>query len=232
MTTNSLILLFVIAFFSSCNFKSADTYLEESKLAVIKEDYRSAINLLNKAIQKNPKLKEAYLQRGLCYENISKKDSAVIDYKTVLNLDPNNTTAWFYTGLCKYSENKLDEAIENYNQALITKGAVKPSDTSAIPLIADTNTTATHQKAGAFDIQPVQLYYQRGLAYYAAQQPKKAYRDFQTCIAQKYNLDECFYLSSVCWLAGNKSNTPCDTFKLNSVQGKNMAKNHLAHLCK
>ena len=209
-----------MAAFSSCNFKSANTYLEESKQAVAKEDYRSAINLLNKAIQKDPQLKEAYLQRGLCYENISKKDSAVIDYKAVLDLDPNNTTAWYYTGLCKYSENKLDEAIANYNQALITKGILNPSDTSAIRLIADTSTTTA------------QLYYQRGLAYYAAQQPQKAYRDFQTCIAKKYNLDECFYLSSVCWLEGNKKNTPCDSFILNSEQGKNMIKNHLAHLCK
>ncbi len=222
----------MIATFSSCNFKSADTYLEESRQAVAREDYRNAINLLNKAIQKDSQLKEAYLQRGLCYENISKKDSAVIDYRTVLNLDPNNTTAWYYTGLCKYSQNKLDEAIESYSRALITKGAINPSDSSAARFIADTNAVTTFQKNGMPDILPVQLYYQRGLAYYAAQQPQKAYRDFQTCIAQKYNLDECLYLSSVCREAGNKSNTPCDTFKLNSAQGKNMAKNHLAHLCK
>ena len=229
MTPRSLILFVVIAI-SSCNFKSADTYLQESKLAVEKEDYRTAINLLNTAIHKNPRLKEAYLQRGLCYQNIARKDSAINDFKIVLGFDPANTTAWYYTGLSKYSDNKFDEAIESYNKALITKGIANPSDTAAIRIIADTNDM--QKTAGAFDVAIVQLYYQRGLAYYALKQTQKAYRDFQTCIAQKYNLDECFYLSSICWLAGNKSNTPCDTFKLNSAQGKNMAKNHLAHLCK
>lgn len=225
-----LIILFIMpVIFWSCSFKSADNYLQESKLAVQKEDYRSAINLLNQAILKNPKFKEAYLQRGFCYQNIAQKDSAINDYKAVLLLDPRNTNAWYYTGLCQYSINKPEEAIENYNKALLIYGADKPVDTAKQSSIAD---TAINEKQGIINVQPVQLYYQRGLAYYAAQQPQKAYRDFQTCIALKYNLDECIYLSSLCWMAGNKNNTPCDTFDVNSPQGKNMAKNHTAHLCK
>jgi tetratricopeptide (TPR) repeat protein len=223
-----LVLFILVIVFSSCNFTSADTYLQQSKLAIEKEDYRSAINLLTKAIHKDPQLKDAYLQRGLCFQNLSNKDSAIHDFEKLLSFDPKNTCAWYYAGLCQYSQNKFNEAIESYNQALITKGITNPVDTSANRVIvADTNATV-----GSCKVLPVQLYYQRGLAYYAAHQPQKAYRDFQTCIVQKYNLDECFYLSSICWLAGNTNNTPCDTFKLNSAQGKNMAKNHLAHLCK
>lgn len=203
--------------------------MQKAKLAMEKEEYRNAINLLNQAILNNPKLKEAYLQRGFCYQAIAQKDSAINDYNTVLSLDPKNTNAWYYTGLCKYSSNKPEEAIENYNKALFIKGAENTAD--SVGQYLNTNSGVT-EKQGIANVQPVQLYYQRGLAYYAAQQPQKAYRDFQTCITQKYNLDECIYLSSLCWMEGNKNKTPCDTFDINSPQGKNIAKNHTAHLCK
>jgi len=231
MPSRYLILFLIIASFTGCDFTSADTYLQESKLAVEREDYRGAIELLNKAIRKNSTLKEAYLQRGLCYQKIVRKDSAISDFKTLLGLDSSNTSAWYYTGLCKYSQDKFNEAIRSYNRALLTKGITNLSDTSAFTNIADTNTNGIY-KATAFDIPVAQLYYQRGLAYYATDQILKAYYDFKTCTAQKYNLDECSYLSSLCRIAINKSKNDSDAVNINSANEKNIAKYCLSHLCR
>jgi len=229
----SLIIILIIAtFFNSCYLKSADTYLQEAGAAGKKGDYSTAIILLNKAIHKNPRLKEAYIQRGLCYENINQGDSAINNYKTLLAFAPDNTTALYYTGLCKYRQNKFEEAIENYNKALITKGVANPSDTSNFQLVMDLNKDGILADEAAFDVSACQIYYERGLAYYSTQQIKRAYYDFQNCITQKYNLDECFYMSGLCWQAANKNDKACEAFKQSSAYGNNMAKNHLEHLCK
>jgi tetratricopeptide (TPR) repeat protein len=57
-------------------------------------NYNAAITFFDKAIQNNPKLKEAYIQRGLCYENLQQDSLAINDYKKLLSIDPKNTTAF------------------------------------------------------------------------------------------------------------------------------------------
>lgn len=218
MLPRCFILFLTVVLFNSCDFKSADAYLQESKAAVEREDYRTAIDLLNKAIHKDSRLKEAYLQRGICYENIARKDSAINDYKTLLSFDANNTSAWYFTGHCKYSQNKFAEAVACYNQALHSKGMMNPN--------------GLHKTDSIFDIPASELYYQRGLAYYATDQVPKAYSDFQTCIAQKYKPDECAYLSSLCRMATNKNNKAGDSTGINSANAKNIAKYCLSHLCR
>ena len=224
-----LILLPATIFFNSCNFKSAEAYLAESKIAGEKGDYSAAIKLLDNAIDKNPTLKEAYLQRGRCFENVHQEESAISDYKKVLDIDPDNTTAFYYAGLCRFRQNKFDAAIEFYNKALITKGVPNPSDTTTLLQTTDPNKNGM---SAAFDVPSSKIYYERGLAYYKTLQTQRAYRDFQNCIAQQYNLDECFYMSGLCLQAVNKNDKACESFKQSSTYGNSMAKNQLDHLCK
>ena len=152
-----LLLLTSIVLAAGCNFKSADAYLKESRAAGEKGNYRAAIILLDKAILKNPKLKEAYIQRGLYYENIQLDDSAINDYKTLLRFDTGNTIAFFNIGLCKYRQNKFDEAIESYNNALLTKGVNNPSDTSKIQLVPDLNKNGLLAERAAFDVPSAKI---------------------------------------------------------------------------
>ena len=121
--------------------------------------------MLDKAILKDPKLKEGYIQRGLCYENIKQDEKAISDYNTLLSFDPNNTTAFYYIGLCKYRQNKFQEAIENYDKALITKGVSNPSDTSSVQIVLDLNKNGILGDQAAFDVASYEIYYERGLAY-------------------------------------------------------------------
>ncbi|MGG9961667.1 tetratricopeptide repeat protein [Ferruginibacter sp. SUN106] len=229
MTPRFFILLFVIAAFASCDFKSAATYLQESKLAGENGDYNHAITLLNKAIDKNPKFKEAYIQRGLYYENLHHEDSALYNYTTLLSFDSANTIALYHSGLCKFKQKKFDEAIANYNKALVIKGIPNPSDTSLVLVLADVNKNNVAAAEPALTVSAVQLFYDRGWAYYSSEQIERAYHDFRTCIAQKYNLDECFYMSGLCWQAATKK--ACDAFKKGATYGS-MASNHSLPLCR
>lgn len=232
MTIRLFIMLFTIASFTSCDLKSAGDYLKEGHSIGLTGNYEAAIPLFDKAIKKNPRLKDAYIQRGLCYENIKQDSLAINDYQKLLSFDPKNTTAFYYIGLCKYRQNKFEEAIEFYNKALFTKGIPDQSDTSTVQIALDLNKNGILAEQAAFDVASAQIYYERGLAYYATQQIKRAYRDFQNCITQKYNLDECFYMSGLCLQAANKSDKAYDTFKQSPAYGNSMAKNQLDHLCK
>ena len=233
MTSRSIITIFAtVSFLTSCGLKSADTYLKESRVVAEKGDYKSAIALLDKAILKDPKLKEAYIQRGLCYEYLNQDEKAISNYNALLSFDPNNTTAFYYIGLCKYTQKKYQEAIEFYNNALITKGVSNPSDTSSPQLVLDLNKNGILGDQAAFDVASYEIYYDRGLAYYLTGQIKRAYYDFENCINQKYNLGASNYMVGLCWLTANKKDKACEAFKQGSFYGDSLSKTQILKECK
>lgn len=217
----------LILFLVGCH--SADYYLKQGHDIGLTGDYKAAILLFNKAIQKNPKLKEAYIQKGLCYEYINQYDSAVISYKALLSFDPNNTMAFYYIGLCKFKHDQFKESIEYYNKAFITKG-VNPSD--SFNVILDLNKDGLLGEIAAYDIPSHELYYKRGIAYYSLKDIKKAYSDFQNCIQQGYYVGQSYYMVGLCWLAVNKNDKACDAFKEGSFNGDSLATKQFNELCK
>jgi len=227
-----IVILTTVSFLTSCDLKSADTYLKESRTIGEKGDYKSAIVLLDKAILKDPKLKEAYIQRGLCYENIKQDEKAINDYNTLLSFDPNNTTAFYYIGLCKYRQNKFQEAIENYDKALVTKGISNPSDTSSVQIVLDLNRNGILADQAALDVASYEIYYERGLAYYSTQQIKRAFYDFQNCINQKYQLGESNYMIGLCWLTVNKKDKACEAFRQGAFYRDSLSKTQIQEVCK
>jgi len=191
---------------ASCNFKSADDYVLESNKHADKGKYKEAIALLDKAIEKDPRHRGAYLNRGLCHEKLKELTSAILDYKALLKIDLKNTAALYNIGTCKYDLNLFQEAVEYYNKALQTKGYSVDSDTSGKP-----NITIVWNKNGIiedakFDIESNQLFYQRGLAYYQLNKFRSAYADFYNCLTQNYYVTDCHYMIALCYIeSGNKA---------------------------
>jgi len=233
MTFRLIITILTVSFLTSCDLNSADTYLKEGHDVGLTGDYKSAIKLFDKAIQKNPKLKEAYIQRGLCYENINQDDKAINDYNTLLSFDPSNTTAFYYIGLCKYKQKNFEESIQFFNKALITKGVSNPTDTSNVQIVIDFNKNgllAVDQ--AAFDVASYEIYYERGLAYYSTKQIKRAFYDFENCIRHKYMLGESNYMIGLCWLTANKKDKACEAFKQGVFYGDSLSKTQILEECK
>src|ERR1700690_2372748 len=91
--------------------KSAEDYLSEGQDLSSAGNFKEALLVYEKAIQKDPFLKDAYIQSGLCLENLNLQDSAISIYRKLLYLYPDNTAAYYYSGICKYRQEKFDEAI-------------------------------------------------------------------------------------------------------------------------
>jgi tetratricopeptide (TPR) repeat protein len=230
MTFRSIIYILTTVLFLACNFTSADSYVKLGHDIGMKGNYREAIVTYNKAIDKDPKFKEAYIQKGLCYEYLNQVDTAIKVYKDLLSFDPNNTTAYYYIGLCMARQNKHLEAIEFYNKALLSSG-VNPDDTSNAQILITWNKDLmTADKASSY-VPSYEIFYERGLAYYSTQQTKRAFLDFNNCISQKYNLGQCNYMIGLCWLKANKKVNACDAFRTGSLYGDSLSKVQLIEEC-
>ena len=70
---------------------------------------------LDKAIEIDPSLTSAYLNRAYVYQNLGDMDRALIDYNTVIELD--ETVAAAYSGRAR-----LYELLEDIDQALLDYG--------------------------------------------------------------------------------------------------------------
>ena len=188
--------LFGLCLLSGC--KSGEDYLSKGLNLSSEGNSKAAILFFEKAIQKNPFLKDAYIQLGLSLENLNQQDSAINVYLKLLKLYPDNTAAYYYSGICKYSQKKYKEAISMFNMAIDTKGGFNPTDTSSLQALLDLNKDNFESESVETDIPTRDILYDRGMAYYKTGQLKSACYDFTNCIFQKYNTGPSHYMIGLC----------------------------------
>ncbi|TMI62011.1 MAG: tetratricopeptide repeat protein [Bacteroidetes bacterium] len=223
-------ILFTIFLYSCTSFGD---YLQKADTAIEKEDYREAINFLNKALSKKKYLAEAYSEKAHCYTKLNKDDSAIIVYEQLLVFDPNNTLAFYNLGLCKYRQEKFDEAIDYFNDAMKTKG-YNPNDTSKSQLIMEYTQGGKELLGmdGKFDISFSEIFYMAGLVYYKTGKIKKAYRYFMDCISKGFNVPESHYMIGLCWLSAGDNQKACESFKTSQISGYALAIEQFEKNCK
>lgn len=118
---------------------SADLY-EHAKKLFDDGKYEEAIANLDRAIEKNPDSKNAYLLRGASYDYIGQYDQAIQDYSRAIEIDPQFVAAYnnrgsVYITLEQYEKGlpDLDRALElnprnansYYNRAIINTHLAK-----------------------------------------------------------------------------------------------------------
>jgi tetratricopeptide (TPR) repeat protein len=191
-----MICLLSFSLLSGC--KSAEDYLSEGEDLSSAGNFKTALLNFEKAIQENPFLKDAYIQLGLCHENLNQQDSAIRVYMKLLHLYPDNTAAYYYSGICKYKQEKFDEAIAFFDKAIDTKGGFNSADTTSIQALIDLNKDNFESESPEIDIPTREILYDRGMAYYKTGQIKNASFDFANCIIQKYNTVTSYYMIGLC----------------------------------
>lgn len=206
-----VIYIIIIISLVSCDLKSAKDYYKSATLNFNNQNYREAINLYSKAINKSPEFIEAYLDRGLCFEALNIIDSAVLDYNRVLKMDTVNIQALHNIGICKSKQDLFSDAHYYFTKALNIKGF----NDSSVSIVMDMNKSFVWaDEIKSFDVPSYQIFYDRGLANYNLKKIKSAYFDFNRCIESKYNLGESYYMVGLCWLAANNKTKACEALKL------------------
>ena len=92
-------------------------------------EYESAKLNLNKAIELDPKLSAAYVNRGLLAAAQDRLEDALRDYDEALKLDPDRSTALLNKGMALYRLGKFNEAFLAF-QATINRAQPEPDELS------------------------------------------------------------------------------------------------------
>lgn len=114
-----------------------------------KNNFNTAIEYFNRAIEINPNYKYGYFNRATAYAKLEDYQNAINDYNKVIDLDVNWADAYRFRGLTYYNMNLYNEAISDFNTLI------------------------------KFNILDAQAYYLRGRTYYLMDNMKNmAIKDF------------------------------------------------------
>ena len=80
--------------------------------------HRRAIDDLNRAIELDPNLATAYLNRGAAYNSLGQYERAIDDLARAIKLDPRNAGAHTNIGLAYFMVNQYDHSIESLSEAV------------------------------------------------------------------------------------------------------------------
>jgi hypothetical protein len=89
-------------------------------------NYVGGINLLQKAIEKEPKFWEAHLLAGEYFEYIGKFDNAIAAYETALQINPNHSTSgstFFFLANLQHATGQYEKSIRNLDIFTLNKNA-------------------------------------------------------------------------------------------------------------
>ncbi len=107
----------VVACASEKDLKRADGYYQEG-VALLRADPQRAFVSFQRAVQDNPRHKDALYYLGHLYAQQGKLEAAEEKFREVLRIDPDYSEAHTYLGQVVAQQGRWDEAIAAYHRAL------------------------------------------------------------------------------------------------------------------
>ena len=219
-----------------------DNYTTYSGAAVVKEkagDLQGALNELNMAVEKNPKLDEAYLFRASILYKLSDFTSALSDYNQAVTLYNGNKktlqSALYGRGLAKARLNDnqgaildFDSAITlfpSYSEAFTNRGIAKAKLGMFKEAIADLD------KAIAIEPKDEKPYFNRAGAYAALGDLKRAIKNLNDAIRVKPDYAQAYYMRGKILMQSASQKEACSDFKKAYEMGYAPAKQEIDHYC-
>lgn len=92
--------------------KEAQYLVQQAREKSMSGDHSSALNYLNKAINRNPKYVDAYVLLGNCQDCLDKYEDAIASYDKALQIDPGHAEAWFNKGISLKKFGQTKEALQ------------------------------------------------------------------------------------------------------------------------
>ena len=219
-----LILLFCLTFLSSCDFfLTPEDYLHQAERLSESGKYKEAIKLADKAIIKNNKFVEAYINRALYYLKLGNDKKSLLDLKKAITIDPKNTLA-LYDITMIYSNR------EDYPMVLYFANKTFESKDVGIGCYIDTNNNA-FGNSGKIDIPSHMIYFERAKANYNLSKLKEAGNDFLMCIDDNYKNAECHYWIAFIYLKVGNTKLACENFNTAKLLGDKGAEIEIEKYC-
>lgn len=145
-------------------------------------EYHTAIEVYDKILSKDPDNIYALLNRGVNKSNTNEKQGAIEDYSQVIALNQKNTLAWVNRAKVKYELQDYIGSIKDLNEAARHSRKVK------ITIYND-----VLRSENDYDVDYIEVIYERGWSCLKADSIQQAYKDFNLCITDNYRLEESYY---------------------------------------
>jgi tetratricopeptide (TPR) repeat protein len=166
--------------------------------------WRDSVSLWTDVLSKNPRIPEAYNNRGIAYANVSDYDRAVADYRRALALDPNFARAFINRGLVYQQAGDFIRALLDLDQAV----ALAPRDADAyynrgnVFMKLEDYQKAVSDYSAAVRNNPgyFQAYTNRGNAFCRTGAYDRGIADYDTALAVNPEFGEAYYNRAVAFL--------------------------------
>jgi len=116
---------FIVTLFLLASCKQTNDQLFDKAYSLTKEkQYDNAIEIYNELIQRNGKLQLAYYNRGFCYINTKKYQSALADFNKVMDLQTHDDVILTFNKDMPYADEEVRAQVPYYD-ALYQRAQVK-----------------------------------------------------------------------------------------------------------
>jgi len=166
--------------------KTAEQWLEDASAAYAVGNCQEVVEACSKAIELDPKLARAYVNRGVAYYIMGELDKAMADYNKAIKLNPDDAWAYYNRGVTNRKLGETEKAITDYNKAIeldpkyvdayVNRGVAYCKMGEFEKAMADYN------KAIELDPGYARAYVNRGVAYYIMGELDKAMADYNKAL--------------------------------------------------
>lgn len=107
--------------FISCSLKDethAGAHFYRAYLLFLQEKFADAIDYYGLSIKYNPENAQAFLQRGICYEELDQTERALDDYCCSIELAETEPDGWFVRGQLLARMGRFEEAESDYTRTI------------------------------------------------------------------------------------------------------------------
>ncbi|WP_225037399.1 tetratricopeptide repeat protein [Winogradskyella sp. SM1960] len=220
------ILIFGV-FLNSCDFTSTDEYYNQAFEYEEKGDLETAIDLLDKAIEKESDFRPALLNRGYYKTESGNLDGGIMDYKTILEFDSDNTLALYNIGINYQELEKPKKAIEYFTKALNTSGALTSfTNSNGGTLGFRTNLDFdTLDNDNDFEVHKCEIQFSRGINYLYLKEYDNALEDVEYCLKVNYSKKESYLLKGDLYFLKGDTIKACENYEKSMKLGDLVAIN-------
>lgn len=166
---------------------SANEFYRQGRVYYDQANYIAAIEAFTQAIEIDPTLGMAYIDRGNAYYALNNDSAALADYTTAIELGTTDPAPYYNRGLIYRQNRDYEKAIADYSKAVEidpTYGKAYYWLGVSYSRIEDYQAAIeSYNEAIGLGYDLVNSYYQRGAAYYELHDLEAALADFQQTIA-------------------------------------------------
>jgi len=190
---NNTIKYLIVASLFSCNLNSLDKEIERINEFENRDEFKKAILEIDKSLIKFPNNIELLISKGVNLSAIKKYNEAILCYSKVIQIDSNNSMAYLNRGRNYNRISRNTKALNDYDKII----KLKSVGVFYIDLVENPYT----QTNLSYEVNIVEVKHSRGIALYEMDSLKEAFKEFDFCIENKYELSSSYYWRGLIYIS-------------------------------